>query len=189
MDHIMPRRQEADEEPMLIRRAKAGDPEAFAQIYDRCQPAIYRYILFRVNDGALAEDLTGEVFVRLVEKIDHFRYRGRPILAWLYTIARNLLNDHYRRASNSATVPLDPGPAAAIADHRWSASTSLTRETLAAALDSLTEDQRQVILLKFVEGYENADVARLMQKPVGAVKSLQHRALAALRRVLGDTRS
>ena len=80
----------------LIRRAKRGDPQAFEEIYDEHQPAIYRYCVCRVGSDAVAEDLTSEVFVRLVEKIDDFTYRGRPLLAWLYTIARNLVNDHHR---------------------------------------------------------------------------------------------
>ena len=90
----------SSEEFTLVQRAKGGDPDAFAEIYDRCQPAIYRYIYYQVNDVATAEDLTGEVFVRLVEKIDRFTYRGRPLLAWLYTIARNLITDHRRRSGD-----------------------------------------------------------------------------------------
>ncbi|MCP4539279.1 MAG: hypothetical protein GY832_19255 [Chloroflexi bacterium] len=77
----------SQDEIRLIQRAKQGDRAAFAEIYDRHQPAIYRYIFYQVSDTATAEDLTGKVFVRLVEKIDRFTYRGRPLLAWLYTIA------------------------------------------------------------------------------------------------------
>jgi len=79
------------DETRLVQRAKEGDPAAFAELYDRYQPAIYRYIFYRVDNTATAEDLTSEVFVRLVERIDRFRYQGRPLLAWLYTIARNLV--------------------------------------------------------------------------------------------------
>ncbi|MFQ6099926.1 MAG: RNA polymerase sigma factor [Anaerolineae bacterium] len=169
----------SEDEARLIQRAKKGDPTAFAEIYDRHQPAIYRYIFYQVDDAATAEDLTSEVFARLVEKIDRFTYRGRPLLAWLYTIARNLVTDYRRRAGRSLPLPLD---------ERLVASTDALEEAvehrLAAAVARLTEDQRQVILLKFVEGLDNEMVAQTLGKSVGAVKSLQHRALAALRRVL-----
>ena len=98
------------EEAELIRRAQKGDTAAFSEIYRRCQPAIYRYVVLRVGSAATAEDLTSEVFVRLVDKIDRFKYRGRPLLAWLYTIARNLVADHPRRAGRYTTVPLDEQP-------------------------------------------------------------------------------
>jgi RNA polymerase sigma-70 factor (ECF subfamily) len=174
----------SQDEARLIQRAKKGDPSAFAELYDRYQPAIYRYIFYRVDDVATAEDLTGEVFARLVEKIDRFAYRGRPLLAWLYTIARNLVTDHHRQAGRSLPLPLDDrlvadatGPEEAV-EHR------LTQHRLATAIAHLTEDQRQVILLKFMEGLDNEAVARTLGKSIGAVKALQHRALAALRCIL-----
>ena len=174
----------SNDEARLIRRAQRGDPAAFTEIYDRHQPAVYRYVFYRVGDVATAEDLTSEVFVRLVEKIDHFTYRGRPLLAWLYTIARNLVTDHHRRTGQVTMLPLDEQLVAETDDLEQAAERGLVQRRLAAALPHLTEDQRQVIILKFVEGLNNAEVARILGKPVGAVKSLQHRALAALRRIL-----
>jgi len=174
-------------EARLIQRAQEGDPAAFAEIYDRHQPAIYRYIFFRVDDVATAEDLTGEVFVRLMEKIDHFTSRGRPLLAWLYTIARNLITDHQRRAGQTTTLSSLPSYeqlAIGTDDLEQAAERGLVQRQLAAALTCLTEDQRQVIILRFTEGLDNVEVARTLGKSVGAVKSLQHRALATLRRVL-----
>jgi len=172
------------DEAKLIQRAKKGDPAAFAEIYDRHQPAVYRYIYYRVSDAATAEDLTSDVFVRLVEKIDRFTYRGRPLLAWLYTIARNLVTDHHRRGGQATILPLDEQLATESGNLERAAERGLAQRRLAAALPHLTEDQRQVIILKFIEGLDNAEVAQMMGKPVGAVKSLQHRALAALRRTL-----
>lgn len=172
------------DEARLIQRAKDGDPTAFAEIYDRYQPAIYRYIFYRVGDVATAEDLTGEVFVRLVERIDRFTYRGRPLLAWLYTIARNLVIDYQRQAGRATMLPLDEQLVAGAGDLERATERGLAQRRLAAALTHLTEDQRQVIILKFIEGLENAEVARILGKRVGAVKALQHRALAALRRIL-----
>jgi len=172
------------DEARLIQRAKEGDPAAFAEIYDQQQPAIYRYIFYRVGDVATAEDLTSEVFVRLVEKVDRFTYRGRPLLAWLYTIARNLVTDYRRRAGQAAMLPLDGQLVAEGGNMEQAAERRLAQQRLAAALTHLTEDQRQVIILKFIEGLNNAEVAQMLGKSAGAVKSLQHRALAALRRIL-----
>jgi len=171
------------EEARLIRRAKEGNPVAFAELYDRHQPAIYRYISFRVGSAAVAEDLTSEVFVRLVEKIDQFTYRGRPLLAWLYTIARNLVADHHRRAERADMVPLDKKLTAATTDPEKAAALTLEQQRLGAAIEQLTEGQRQVILLKYFEDLDNKAVARILGKSVGAVKSLQHRGLRALERI------
>ena len=174
------------DENTLIQQAKEGDPAAFAELYDLYQPAIYRYIFYRVNDVPTAEDLTSEVFVRLVEKIDRFKIQGRPLLAWLYTIARNLITDHHRHAGRALPLSLDGPPVADVdaADPEDAIEHSLTQHMLATAITSLTEDQRQVVILKFVEGLDNETVARALGKSVGAVKGLQHRALVALRRVL-----
>jgi RNA polymerase sigma-70 factor (ECF subfamily) len=172
------------DEARLIQRAKRGDPTAFAEIYDRHQPAIYRYIFYQVRDVATAEDLTSEVFVRLVEKIGRFTYRGRPLLAWLYTIARNLVTDHRRRAGQIEPLSPDEPLAADTVGPEGAAEQKLAQDRLAAAVARLTEDQRQVVLLKFVEGLDNEIVAQTLGKTTGSVKSLQHRALAALRRIL-----
>ncbi len=174
----------SNDEAKLIQRAKKGDSAAFAEIYELHQPTIYRYIYYRVSDISTAEDLTAEVFVRLVERIDRFTYRGRPLLAWLYTIARNLITDHHRRVGQVTMLPLDEQLVADSDDLEQAAERGLAQRRLAAALPHLTEDQRQVIILKFIEGLNNAEVARILDKPVGAVKSLQHRALSALRRIL-----
>jgi RNA polymerase sigma-70 factor (ECF subfamily) len=173
-----------DEEAVLVRRAQEGDPAAFSEIYDRHQPAIYRYIAFRVGTPAIAEDLTSEVFVRVVDSIDRFRYRGRPLLAWLYTIARNLVADHRRRSGRRPLVPLDEGRPALAEGPEERAARRFAQLRVVKAIRHLTEDQRQVILLKFVEGMSNAEAASVLGKSVGSVKSLQHRALAALRRAM-----
>jgi len=172
------------DEARLIQRAKKGDPSAFAELYDRYQPAVYRYIFYRVDDVATAEDLTSEVFVRLVEKIARFTYRGRPLLAWLYTIARNLVTDYHRQAGRSLPLSFDDRLIADVTDPKETIEHRLTQHRLAVAIARLTEDQRQVILLKFVEGLDNETVARMLGKSIGAVKALQHRALAALRHIL-----
>jgi RNA polymerase sigma-70 factor (ECF subfamily) len=173
------------QEARLIQRAKDGDPAAFAEIYEQHQPAIYRYICYRVGADATAEDLCSEVFARMVEHIDGFEYQGRPLVAWLYTIARNLISDHHRRRGRAATVSLDETLEGDAPDPEGAASLALSQERLAGALERLTEDQRQVIVLRFLEGLDNVTVAQIMGKSYGAVKALQHRGLASLRRVLG----
>jgi len=169
----------------LVARAQQGDRAAIAEIYERHYSAIYRYVFYRVGDAPTAEDLTGTIFVRVVENIDSFVYRGRPILSWLYTIARNVVVDFHRRGAGQATLPLDESLMTGGEDVEQAADRALTQRRLAAALSHLTEDQRQVILLKFVEGMSNEEVAQMVGKTVGSVKSLQHRALAALHRALG----
>ena len=177
-----------DDEAQLVRRAKQGDETAFAEIYTRHHDAVYAYLFYRVNDVQVAEDLTGEVFLRLVAKMGKFTYRGRPILAWLYTIARNLLIDHQRKQAQSGTLALedrwvtsDPSPPEV-------AERGLARDCLIRSLKHLTEDQQRVSLHRLIEGRSNAEVASLLGKTEGAVKSLQHRALASLRRAVTKER-
>lgn len=172
------------DESGLIQRAKEGDPAAFAELYDCYQPAVYRYVLFQVGDVATAEDLTAEVFVRLVEKIHRYSYRGRPLLAWLYTIARNLIIDYRRHTGRYPLFPLNERLVAGTSDPEQATERTLTQERLAACIARLTDAQRRVILLKFFEGMDNQTVAHILGRSVGAVKSLQHRGLAELRRIL-----
>jgi RNA polymerase sigma-70 factor (ECF subfamily) len=175
------------EEAELIRRAKKGDSSAFSQIYRECQPAVYRYVVLRVGNTAAAEDLTGEVFVRLVDKIDHFQYRGRPLLAWLYTIARNLVADYHRRRGRYATIALDELPLPSQTCPEDTLERHLDEFGLATAIPRLTDGQQQVIILKFAQGMDNASVAKIMGRSVGAVKELQRRALAKLRTLLQES--
>ena len=174
----------SEHEARLVQRAKDGYPDAFAEIYDCHQPAIYRYVLYRVGSDAVAEDLCSEVFTRMVEHIDGYTYQGRPLVAWLYTIARNLVNDHHRRGGRAEWVDLDEGLAANVPDPEGMAGLALDAARLAAALEELTDDQRQVIILRFLEGLDNLAVAQILDKSYGAVKALQHRGLGALRRAL-----
>jgi RNA polymerase sigma-70 factor, ECF subfamily len=180
-----------DDEARLIRQAQRGDAVACAALYDRHYDAVFRYCYYRVNDVSLAEDLASEVFVRMVEKLDSFRIRGRPLLAWLYTIARNLVTDAYRNDGRASHLPLEEASTVSTDGERalvQRVDRRLSADCLAAVLDRLTCEQRQVILLKFVEDLNNAQVARLMAKSEGAIKSLQHRALNALRRALEKER-
>jgi RNA polymerase sigma-70 factor (ECF subfamily) len=173
-----------DEDERLVRRAQQGEQDAFAEIYERYQPALYRYVYYRVRDTTAAEDLTAAVFLRVVEKLDSFRYEGRPLLAWLYTIAGNAVIDYHRRTERSRVVPLDEEVVDRSRDVERAVERRLTQSRLADALAELTEEQRQVITLRFVEGMTSKEVGRVLDKSTGAVKALQHRALAALARIL-----
>ena len=168
----------------LINQAQAGVEAAFSEIYHRYQPAVRTYIFYRTRDDMLADDLTAEVFVRLVDKIDTFVYQERPFLAWLYTIAGNLVKDHYKRNNHITKSPLledemtdSPGP-------DQLTDLFLAKDMLLEAMSELNETQYQVIIYKFVENRTNPEVAQLLGKTEGAVKSIQHRALDTMRRYL-----
>ncbi len=170
----------ADREKALVERAIKHDRVAFAQLYDRFVDKIYKYIYYKVGNKTDAEDLTGQVFLKAWEAIGHYRWTERPFAAWLYRIAHNLVVDHFRTRKDS--TPLDdilslehPGTDLdEIIQHH------LTADVLRHALRRLTRDQQQVIILRFLEGYNTAEVAEMMGKQPGAVRTLQHRALAGL---------
>jgi RNA polymerase sigma-70 factor (ECF subfamily) len=168
----------------LIKRSQAGDERAFVALYEQYQPAVYTYLCYRLGDGMLAEDLTAEVFIRLLDRLATLDVTERPLLAWLYTIAANLSIDHQRKNGRYQWLPLDEERDQQETETSYSADARLAQETLAKALNNLTEEQRQVVLLKFVEGRSNAEVGAILGKNEGSIKSLQHRALAALRRLL-----
>jgi len=172
----------AQRERELVRRAKEQDEAAFATLYDLHYQRVYTYIYFRVSDQALAEDLAADVFVRALQAIGKFNYRGVPVAAWLLRIARNLVIDHFRRSGKRQTVELDDHHPDTSANPVSKVENRLLREDLARVMKHLTDDQRDVIILKFFQGMSNSEVAAVLGKPVGAVKSLQHRGLAALRR-------
>ena len=178
-------------EPDLIAQIRRGNPAAFERVYERHYADIYTYLYYRLGDQTMAEDLTGEVFARLVERSASLEDQGRPVLAWLYTIARNLLVDHYRRNGRHVTLSLDEQRDSLVDDNDQGdpleqAAMSIAQGVLAKAIEQLTEDQRQVILLKFFGDYSNAETGQITGNTEGGVKALQHRALAALRRIFED---
>lgn len=175
------------DERELIRRAKEYDPNAFAEIYERYYQRIYNYVYYRVSDGVTAEDLCSEVFIKALEAIESFTFRGVPFSAWLYRIASNLVIDHYRRQPDNPELPLDESrPLVADDNPGGSLERHFNHQELRQALKDLTRDQQQVIVLKFVDGLTNGEVAHILGKSEGAVKSLQHRALASLGRLMGE---
>ena len=173
------------EESQLVELAQNGDGLAVAALHDRHWQAIFTYMFYRVSDRVTAEDLTADVFVRMVEALDRYQQRQKTILPWLYTIAKNLVTDHYRRNDREpALISLEESQLTDYGNPAETVSNMFDAECLRRALQHLTEIQQQVIIGKFVEGRSNREVAELTERSEGAIKSLQHRALAALRRAI-----
>jgi len=168
----------------LLERATQFDQEALAEIYDRYAQRLYQYIYHRVGERELAEDLTGEVFVRMLEAIGRGSFARVSLRAWLYRIAHNLVIDHYRAQPSEEPVLLDDGLRAVSGDSWAPTDAWLAQVSLRAALNQLPETQQQVIVLRFGEGLTAPEVAEVLGKTEGAVRALQHRAVAALRAIL-----
>ena len=170
--------------PTIIARAQAGDVAAFSEIYSRYAAVILRYLYGRLREPEAAQDMTQEVFVRVLKGIGNFEYRGeKSFLGWLYTIAGNVLIGQVRRKNPIAT-PLDDG-AEIVDPHGQEAVLAIfDRLALRQAISKLTEDQQQVLMLKFFADMTNTEIARILRRSEGAVEALQHRALAALQHIL-----
>lgn len=170
----------------LLDRALKYDSVALGTLYDRYSNRIYNYIYRRVGDAHLAEDLTAAVFTKMLEAIRSAKPWRTSFSGWLYRIAHNCVVDHYRSWRKDSELPLEERLVADRGDPVSALDKTLTKEHLRAAIGHLTDDQTNVVWLKFVEGLSNAEVAEILGKTEGAVKSLQHRALDALRRLLED---
>lgn len=167
----------------LLKQAKNFNLHALAEIYDRYSPGLYGYSMRLLGDTGLAEDCVSETFSRLLQSLRNDHGPDEHLQAYLYRVAHNWITDMYRR--HPAYFPLDEDLFAG--EKNWLEShveLRIEREQVRRAILGLTPDQRQVIVLRFIEGWENQDVAMAVQKPVGAVKALQHRGLATLRRWL-----
>jgi len=173
----------------LVERAKQGDSQAFARLYEEYFNKIYRYVVMKVGNQAVAEDITEEVFLKMLESIASFKWRGVPFSAWLFRIAHNQVVDHLRRKSRRESIPLGESIAAMDIDPVALAEKSMDIEQVNAALEHLTHNQREVIALRFAAGLSTAEVAKAMSKREGAVKALQHSALVALRKRLSGWQS
>jgi RNA polymerase sigma-70 factor (ECF subfamily) len=173
------------DEADLIRKAKSGDARAFGRLYDATLDRIYRYVFFRVTDTELAEDLTSQVFLKAWENLGRYK-PGGPFVAWLYTIARNTVIDHYRTRKQS--VPLDQ--AVIKLDPALDEKVDLKHDIgiLQEAMQELTDDQREVLTLRFLAEMETGEIAERMQKSEGAIRALQMRALQALAKAMGTDR-
>ena len=169
------------EEQGLIQQAQAGSSEAFSALYREHVQRIYRYIFYRISDEQLAEDLTADVFTKVIEGLPRYVDKGKPFISWLYRIAHARVVDHYRRqdrrptATNveEANLSVTPDMDADLMKHHAS-------QILLTAIQSLTSDQQQVIILRFVEGLPIEQVAETLGKKGNAIKALQFRAVRSL---------
>src|SRR5438445_8298832 len=182
-------RKESEREHVrgLVERAQAGDREALEELYLIHFDRIYSYLHVSVGNRPDAEDLTTQTFLRMLESIGKFRWQSAPFSPWLFRIAHNLAMDHFRarkRVQPEEEVPEPIGSEEPSAE--LEAMQSLGRQSMLELIDKLSPEQQQVLTLKFVFNFANADVAKILDKTEGAIKSLQHRALASLQKQLSQ---
>jgi RNA polymerase sigma-70 factor (ECF subfamily) len=176
----------------LVERAQAGESEAFGLIYDRYVDTVFRFVYFRVGNRQLAEDLTSDTFLRALKRIGSFTWQGRDLGAWLVTIARNLVADHFKSGRYRLEVTTgdvldadredrgpEGSPESAVVDH-------ITNVALLTAVKRLNPEQQECIVLRFLQGFSVAETAQTMGKNEGAIKALQYRAVRALARLLPE---
>jgi RNA polymerase sigma-70 factor (ECF subfamily) len=166
----------------LARRVSQGDVGAFNTLYETHLDTVYRYVYYKVGNGQLAEDLTQHIFLKAWEAINRYQWRDLPFQHWLLRLARNAVIDHYRStkpANASLLEPVSDG-----VDPEATLAQSETVQMLQEAVRQLPDEQREVIVLRFIEQMPHAEVARHLGKSAATVRVIQHRALLALRRLL-----
>ena len=173
----------------LVEQATGCDAEAFGQIYQRYERRIYRYIYYRVGSPYDAEDLTEQVFLNAWRAIGRYQQRGRPILAWLFRMAHNLVIDYYRTQKKEAGLDEELVAEKPSFNPGYLVELHEEFDELHEAIRRLNAEQQRVITLRFVEGMCYPEVAAILGKREGAVRVLQHRALIALRRILREQRA
>ncbi len=167
----------------LVERAQAGDRDALEELYLLHFDRIYSYLHMTVGNRHDAEDLTTQTFLRMLESIGKFRFQSAPFSAWLFRIAHNLSMDHFRanrRWQPEEDVPEPPGTEERSAEDE--AFQAIGRRSMLELIQDLSHEQQQVLTLKFVFSFSNGEAATILDKTEGAVKSLQHRALASLQK-------
>jgi RNA polymerase sigma-70 factor (ECF subfamily) len=167
----------------LVEKAAGGNLEAFGELYGIYLDPIYRYVFYQVKDKMTAEDVTEEVFVKAWKVIGSCKGKGKTFQAWLYRIAHNHLIDTLR--SMQKTISIEKKNVAGISDPRLEVEAKLEHKELLEMISCLPENQKQVIILKFIEGMENREISTIMGKREGAIRVLQMRALSTLRQRLG----
>ncbi|MDI5972230.1 sigma-70 family RNA polymerase sigma factor [Streptomyces sp. SL13] len=186
------RRSPSDQDSLrmmeLVERAQAGEADAFGRLYDHYADTVYRYIYYRVSSKATAEDLTSETFLRALRRIGTFTYQGRDFGAWLVTIARNLVADHFKSSRFRLEVTtgemLDANEVARSPED--SVLEQLSNDALLHAVGRLNPQQQECVRLRFLQGLSVAETARIMSKNEGAIKTLQYRAVRTLARLLPE---
>ena len=172
-------------EQALIKAAQRGDTQAFAELYNACVHQVYRYIYYRIPMVNVAEDLTADVFVRVLEGLPTYQDRSVPILAWIYRIAHARMVDYFRNARQTFQHDdVDDVELSVEDDLDGTLTTTYQVTQIQAAMRKLNEEQRRVIVLRFIEGYSLEMSAQLLGKSVASIKSLQFRAVKALNQAL-----
>lgn len=166
----------------LVQAAKAGDATAFGELYERYRDAIYRFCLSRTGTSHDAEDLTADVFVKALQSIDRWQDRGLPFAAFLYRIARNAAIDRSRTLKQPLSVDGLLVEPASKQNVELEATFAVEKSILLAALTKLKSEHRDVVVMRFIEGYSALEVAGMLGKTEGAIRTLQHRALERLRK-------
>jgi RNA polymerase sigma-70 factor, ECF subfamily len=174
-------------EEAILSQASAGDREAFGLLYERYIDRIFNYVYYRTGNVNDAEDLTARVFQRAMNHIVNYTDRGVPFSAWLYRIAHNLVANWHRDRSRRQEIPISDAPLIAHGDHpEASLVHTQQQEALLRLIRSLPAERQTLLILKFVEHLSNAEIGAIMNRSEGAVKSLYHRTLLALRDEIGD---
>jgi RNA polymerase sigma-70 factor, ECF subfamily len=172
----------------LVTAAQGGDGEAFGRLFDTYVDTVHRYIRYRVSDHSLAEDLTSETFLRALRRISSYTWQGKDFGAWLVTIARNLIADHFKssryRLELSTSDLVEAGADRSQAGPEDQVLAGITNEVLLEAVTRLNPEQQECIVLRFLQGMSVAETAAVLGKNDGAVKALQYRAVKALGRLL-----
>ena len=182
--------QEADRTRLiaLVELARTGDADAFGLLYDHYQPAVYRFLYYRTRSATLAEDLTSETFFRALRSMNNFRWQGKDFGAWLMTIARNLTTDHFKAGRTRLEMTTEDmslhddvteGPESAVL-------ASLTNEVLLEALTKLPTEQRECLVMRFLQGMSIAETAASLGRCDGAVKQLQLRGVRNLAKLMPE---
>jgi RNA polymerase sigma-70 factor (ECF subfamily) len=171
-------------ESQLIARAKCGDSDAIGRLYERYAPQIRRYITARLGDPAQAEDICGDVFVKVLESLDRYEDRGWPFSAWLYRIAYARTVDVLRQAHRRPSLPLDEALLGVLDPPDEAVMARLAYHEISTIMESLTSDQRLVLRLRFGEDRSLAEIAESLGRSIGSIKALQHRGLTRLAQVL-----
>lgn len=172
----------------LVELARGGDKEAFGLLYDHYQPSVYRFLYYRTRSAPLAEDLTSDTFFRALRSMNSFRWQGRDFGAWLMTIARNLTTDHYKAGRTRLELTTeDMGLHDDVTDGPESAVLAgLTNEILLQALTELPLEQRECLIMRFLQGLSIAETAQVLGRSDGAIKQLQLRGVRNLAKLMPE---
>jgi RNA polymerase sigma-70 factor (ECF subfamily) len=175
----------AIDDSVLLKRAREYDAQALAEIYDRYAELIYRYLYRYLGNAELAEDLTSEVFLRLLQVLGTARAPRDQIRGWLYRVAHNLAMDWFRQQAKGTSLPLDEELVADSTSPLANMESHQDKQRLVEAISQLTTCQQQVIVLRFGEGLKLGEIGQLLGKSEGSVKLIQFRAIRRLRKLLG----